>query len=220
VIVVDEDAVRERIFQAATRLFAELGFDGTTGGMIAAAAGVDAATLMDLTGGTLALYHAVMERAHLAENAMLEEASASLPLSAQGLHDLADTYLDFHLSHPHIARLWLHRWLGDAAGSADLELSYERPLTNLVADTVRPLMPPDVDMDYMLWTLVWAMTGFVTYGVPSHDERPTHWRDIAPLPQGYRSVLTPEAIDRFRSHLHMLIGRVLQPPGPPSAAPV
>ncbi|WP_240810280.1 TetR/AcrR family transcriptional regulator [Actinomadura sp. WMMA1423] len=214
----DEESERERIIQAATRMFAELGFDGTSGSMIAAAAGVDTAAVMDLAGGTLALYHTVMERAHLAELAMLEEASASLPSSAQGVHDLADTYLDFHLAHPHIARLWLHRWSGDAAGSADLELSYERPLTNMVADATRPLLPPDVDVDYMLWTLVWAMTGFVTYGVPTHGGRPTTWRDIAPLPDGCRSNLNPETVERFRSHLHTLIGRVLRDPGPPSAA--
>ncbi|WP_235036919.1 TetR/AcrR family transcriptional regulator [Actinomadura sp. K4S16] len=214
----DEDSVREQITQTATRLFAELGFDGTTAGMIAAAAGVDTATVVDLTGGTTALYHSVMERAHMAERSMLEEASASLPLSAQGLHDLADIYLDFHLSHPHIARLWLHRWLGDAAASADLELSYERPLTNLVADAARPLLAPDIDVDYMLWTLVWSMTGFVTYGVPDHGDQPAPWRDIAPLPQGYRSTLTPETIERFRSHLHTLIDRVLRAPGPSSTA--
>ncbi|NKZ02813.1 TetR/AcrR family transcriptional regulator [Actinomadura latina] len=204
-----EESPRERIIEVATRLFAELGFDGTTGGMIAEAAGVDAATMMELTGGTLQLYHTIMRRAHEAERAMLEDVAITVPLTLQGLHDFFDAYLDFHLSHPHIPRLWLHRWLGDAAGSADLEAQYHRPLTNLVGDAVRPLMPPSVDVDYMLWTLVWTMTGFVTYGVPGDDDTSAGWRGTTPLPHGHRTRRTPEAVDRFRSHLHMLIDSVL-----------
>ncbi|MGI5204751.1 hypothetical protein ACQEU6_24620 [Spirillospora sp. CA-108201] len=46
----------------------------------------------------------------MVEQAMLEDATALVPGTVQGLHELADIYLDFHLSHPHIARLWLHRW--------------------------------------------------------------------------------------------------------------
>jgi AcrR family transcriptional regulator len=205
---------RERIIQVATRLFADLGFDGTNGVMIAEAAGVDTATLLEKTGGTLELYHEVMRRAHLLEQAMLEDAVESVRLTKEGLHALADTYLDFHLAHPHVARLWLHRWVGDAAGSADLESAYERPLTDLVADAMRPLASLGVDIDYMLWTLVWATTGFVTYGVPNHGDRPTPWRGTTSLPHGHRDSLTPPEIARFRSHLHLLIDRVLQAPGP------
>ncbi|CNE91232.1 Putative transcriptional regulator%2C TetR family [Mycobacterium tuberculosis] len=210
---------RERIIQVATRLFADLGFDGTPGGMIAEAAGVDTATLLQQTGGTLELYHEVMRRAHLIELAMLEDAVGSMRLTAEGLREFADTYLDFHLSHPHVARLWLHRWLGDAAGSADLESEYERPLTDMVAAAVRPLTSPDLDVDYMLWTLVWAMTGFVTYGVPNHDGKPAPWRCITSLPHGHRDTLASQEVARFRSHMHLLIERVLQAPGsdhPPS----
>ena len=203
---------RERIIQVATRLFADLGFDGTTGSMIAEAAGVDTATLLEQTGGTLELYHEVMRRAHLIEQAMLEDAVESMRLTAGGLRDFADTYLNFHLSNPHVARLWLHRWVGDAAGSADLESEYERPLTDMVADAVRPLASPDVDVDYMLWTLVWAMTGFVTYGVPNHGDKPTPWRGITSLPHGYRDALAAQEVARFRSHVHLLIDRVLLAP--------
>lgn len=204
---------RERIIQVATRLFADLGFDGTTGAMIASAAGVDTAALLDLTGGTLDLYHEVMRRAHTLEQAMLEDAVESLRMTAGGLRDFADAYLDFHLSHPHVARLWLHRWVGDAAGSADLESKYERPLTDMVADAVRPMVPSDVDIDYMLWTVAWATTGFVTYGVPNHDDQPTPWRGTTACPHGHRDTLALPEVARFRSHLHLLIDRVLQTSG-------
>lgn len=210
----EEEPSREQIIKVATRLFAELGFDGTSGAMIAEASGVDTATLMELTGGTLELYHEVMRRAHQAEQAMLEAAATALPQTVQGMCDFADAYLAFHLSHPHVARLWLHRWLGDAAGSADLETEYELPLTNLVGDTVRPLAPPSVDVDYMLWTLVWSVTGFMTYGVPDRNDQPTPWRGTTAQPHGHHSALTQQAVERFRSHLHMLIEQVLQPPGP------
>lgn len=203
---------RERIIQVATRLFADLGFDGTTGGMIAEAAGVDTAALLQQTGGTLELYHEVMRRAHLIEREMLEDAVESMRLTVEGLRDFADTYLDFHLSNPHVARLWLHRWVGDAAGSADLESEYERPLTDLVGNALRPLASRGVDVDYMLWTLVWAMTGFVTYGVPNHGDKPTPWRGTTSLPHGHRDTLDAKEITRFRSHLHLLIDRVLQVP--------
>jgi AcrR family transcriptional regulator len=41
----DSDTVRERIIETATRLFASLGYDGTSAQMIADAAGQDVATL-------------------------------------------------------------------------------------------------------------------------------------------------------------------------------
>ncbi|HEU5023473.1 MAG TPA: TetR/AcrR family transcriptional regulator [Spirillospora sp.] len=162
-----------------------------------------------------------MARAHAVEQEMLEQAAGSVSGTVRGVHEFADTYLDFHPSHPHIARLWLHRWLGDAVGSADLEALYERPLTNLAVDAVRPEVPAGTDVDYLLWTLVWAMTGFVTYGVPDHGDQPTAWRLASPMPHGHRGGLTAQVVDRFRSHLHLLIDRVLQvhaPAAPTSSA--
>jgi AcrR family transcriptional regulator len=68
------DASRERIIAAATSLFAEHGYDGTSTRRIAAEAGLNMATVAYHVGGKPDLYREVMLRAHLAEQRVLTDA--------------------------------------------------------------------------------------------------------------------------------------------------
>jgi AcrR family transcriptional regulator len=181
----------EALVETATRLFAELGFDGTSMQLIADAAGTDTATLHARTGDKLQLYLEVMLRAYHAERISLERTLDGLTPTTQGLIDLVDAYIDFNIAHPHIMRLWLHRWMGDAADVSGLEDRYLRPLFQRIIDDVREAVPPDVDFNHFLWTIVWCTYGFLASGT-----------------QATTPIRSPNAMADFRTYLHTLIRRM------------
>ncbi|MFI0353940.1 TetR/AcrR family transcriptional regulator [Actinomadura sp. 9N407] len=187
---------RERIIDVATRLFAALGYDGTSTRMIAEAAGLNIATVAYHAGGKRDLYLAVMERAHLAERDALEEAAAAFTPDPAGVHEMIDRYLDFCVDNPDIPALWMHRWLSDAADVAHLESEYVKPLIDDVCATVRGAVSADVDVEYAVMTIIWCTHGFCRGGVLDAE--------------GQRTGLgSAKEIMRFRAHLHRMIARLL-----------
>lgn len=186
------DSGRERILDVATRLFAEHGYDGTSTRLIAEAAGLNIATVAYHTGGKRDLYLAVMERAHQAERAALEEALAGLTPDAAGILALVDRYIDFCAAHPEIPALWMHRWLSDASDIADIEHRYVKPLMDAVVRAVGDVVGEDVDVEYVAWTVIWCTHGFGQGGVLRGDG----------LRHGMED---PAALARFRANLHRLV---------------
>ncbi|HEX2316232.1 MAG TPA: TetR/AcrR family transcriptional regulator [Thermomonospora sp.] len=202
------DPETERLLETATRLFAELGFDGTSTRLIADAAGVDMATLLARVGTKPQLYRAVMRRADQAEQEAIRAAMALFTPNLEGVLMVADAYLDFHASHPHVLALWLHRWMGDAADVPGLEDLYTKPLSAMVANAIRDMVPPDVDPDHLVWTVVWCVFGFLSGGIIYSDPQ----RPAFPRPWGYRvGPGTGESLDEFRAHLHTLLTRMFVP---------
>ncbi|MFF3886305.1 TetR/AcrR family transcriptional regulator [Streptomyces sp. NPDC001914] len=188
------DASRERIIAAATTLFADHGYDGTSTRRIAAEAGLNMATVAYHVGGKPDLYREVMLRAHLAEQRVLTDALAAFrelaPTDpAAAVTGLVDHYLDFCLDQPHIPALWMRRWLSDAAEFADLEAAYARPLIESVTDTVREAVPSvksaePADVEMTVWTVLWSTHGFCRSGIRAQ-------------------------VPRFRAHLRSLVLRDL-----------
>ncbi|MFC6885531.1 MULTISPECIES: TetR/AcrR family transcriptional regulator [Actinomadura] len=195
------DSGRERVLDVATRLFAALGYDGTSTRLIAEAAGLNIATVAYHFGGKRDLYLAVMERAHQTERAALESVLAGITPDASGLRALLDRYLDFCVERPEIPSLWMHRWLSDAADVAHLENLYVKPLMEMVAGAVREAVGPGVDVEYAVWTAVWCTHGFCRGGVIDADGR-RRGRD------------DPKEIARFRAYLHRMTGAALGLPDP------
>ncbi|GAA2582260.1 TetR/AcrR family transcriptional regulator [Actinomadura fulvescens] len=195
------DSSPARVLDVATRLFSELGYDGTSTRMIAEAAGLDLATVAHHVGGKRDLYLAVMERAHRAERAALEHALAGFTPDAAGVHRLVDGYLDFCVEHPEVPALWMHRWLSDAADVAHLENVYVRPMLDLVAEAVRPAVGDGTDLEYALMTVIWCTHGFSRGGVLDAGGRRVGVDD-------------PRQLARFRAHLHRLVGQLLDLPWP------
>ncbi|GAA3934251.1 hypothetical protein GCM10023085_14520 [Actinomadura viridis] len=192
------------IIAVATRLFAQLGFDGTSMGMVADAAGLDPATLTERIGMSKSdLYRAVMERAHEAQKVAVGDALASFTPTGTALADLADRYLDYYARNPETVGLWLHRRMGDAADISDLEERYIRPPFVRVAEALRG-RAPDIDVDYALWSIYWVMTGFFSTGV-MHTGASGHRH-------GTGLHLLPEDIEDFRRHLRRLVTRLLPLP--------
>jgi AcrR family transcriptional regulator len=190
------DSGRERIVDAATRLFAALGYDGTSTRMIAEAAGLNVATVAYHVGGKRDLYLAVMERAHEVERAALTRALDEITPDAEGILTLLDHYVDFCLSRPEIPALWMHRWLSDAADVAHLEEQYVRPLMVMVADAARKIVPDDVDVEYVVWTVVWCTHGFGAGGVLDADGN-------------RRGIDDAEAVTRVRRHLRRTVAQAI-----------
>ncbi|GAA0264001.1 hypothetical protein GCM10009527_070070 [Actinomadura nitritigenes] len=202
----------DRLIETATRIFAELGYDGTSLQLIADAAGVDLDAVHRVAATKADLYRAVMRDADEAEERALREALAGFTADRRGILLLADAYLDFYVSHPQVLALWQHRWMGDAADLPDLEEIYTQPLSRDIADTVRGLVPPDVDPDYLIWSVVWCVYGFLTGGVvrTGQDERPLrHTPSSAPRPH--------DDVEGFRAFLHTMLDHMVTPlPRPPS----
>ncbi|MFC1417534.1 TetR/AcrR family transcriptional regulator [Streptacidiphilus cavernicola] len=193
------DASRERIVAAATTLFAEHGYDGTTTRGIAAAAGLNMATVAYHVGGKPDLYQEVMRRAHQAEQDALGPALADFRSAARtdapaAAAALVDRYLDFCLAQPHVPALWMRRWLADAAEVADLEAAYASPLIESVRDAVLAALPDRsaADVEMTVWTVLWSTHGFCRSGI----------LDAAAVRRGPGD---PASVARFRAHLRGLV---------------
>ncbi|NUP51858.1 MAG: TetR/AcrR family transcriptional regulator [Catenulispora sp.] len=185
---------RDRIVGAATVLFAEHGYDGTTTRQIAAEAGLNMATVNYHVGGKADLYREVMRRAHEAERAVVEEALAAFARDAAAdpvgaVAAFADRYLDFCLEQPHIPALWMRRWLADAAEFADLEDLYARPLIEAVRDALvaalpggsaaRPAALSADEAELAVYTVLWTTHGFCRSAIRAQVPRfRTHLRRL------------------------------------------
>lgn len=206
---------KRRVRGVATRLFAELGFDGTSVELIAQAAGVDAESMIARMGDKAELYRQVMLEAHRVEREAMEAAVARFTPSTQGVIELVDAYLDFNLDHPYVMALWMHRWMGDAMDVGGLEELYARPLITMVTGVADEVLAEDVDVDHLTWTVIWCVYGFLTGGMQYTGPGPATGTGRRPsLPTA-----DSEALRRFRRYLHTLIRRMSAPRTGQGAAP-
>ncbi|MFE7463498.1 TetR/AcrR family transcriptional regulator [Streptomyces sp. NPDC057499] len=210
----DDGTSRERILEAATRLFAERGYDATSTRAIGEAVGLNIATVAYHVGGKFELYRAVMRRAHLAQRdvatAALERLRACGPSAEEtraALLGFVDTYLSFCLSHPEVPALWMRRWLAEGAELAEIETEFAGPLVAEVASDVRTVLEragigTGIDVEMLVFTIVWTTHSFGQAGVIDPAGRRLGPRDLA-------------ALDRFRRHLHAVVTGVLDQGGRP-----
>ncbi|MFC7728672.1 TetR/AcrR family transcriptional regulator [Actinomadura keratinilytica] len=176
----------------ATKLFAEMGYDGTSLGMVADALGVPVSAVTAAAGTKRQLYLTVMRRAFEAEWATLKAAVDTCPSDRRCVHHIADAYLDFHVAHPYVRALWAHRWVADAADIVDLEDRYPRPLFRLVAKRTRDAVPDGVNVYWMLGMMVWTVHGFLGSGVLARRS-------------GMLRTDHPKVVRDFRAHLHLML---------------
>ncbi len=202
---------RERILAAATELFAEHGYEATSTRTIADAVGLNIATVAYHVGGKSELYLEVMRRAHEAQrDAMatpleqLHTAGDSPAEVRAALRRFLDAYLNFCVSHPHVPALWMRRWLAEGDNIASLETEYAGPLVQQVSTVVRSVLDraglaADLDVDMLVFTIVWTCHSFMRAGVIDHSGRRLAPEDLVML-------------DRFRRHLHDLVDRLVDRP--------
>ncbi|WP_348529424.1 TetR/AcrR family transcriptional regulator [Micromonospora sp. A200] len=163
---------REVVLAAATELFARRGFDAVGLREVAAAAGVDVATVSHHTGTKAQLYDACFARVFAAERAAMEEATARARAALgagpgealRALHELVDVFVDFLEDRPETTALWLRRWL-EPQRHAELDERYAAPLYRLVAELLTAaaatgaLAEPTPHVTVR--SLVWAVHGHV-----------------------------------------------------------
>jgi AcrR family transcriptional regulator len=199
---------RERILQAATELFAERGYDATSTRTIADAVGLNIATVAYHVGGKPDLYREVVRRGHEAQrDAMtgpLLELGAAGPDPTEvraALGRFVDAYLDFCVANPHVPALWMRRWLSEGADVAEIETDYAGPLVREVSSVVRAVldragMAAGLDVDMLVFTIVWTSHSFVRAGIIDHSGQ-----RLAP----HESAM----LRRFRAHLHDVVDRLV-----------
>ncbi|MEU1753526.1 TetR/AcrR family transcriptional regulator [Micromonospora matsumotoense] len=178
---------REVVLAAATELFAQRGFDAVGLREVAAAAGVDVATVAHHTGTKAQLYDACFARVFAAEQEVLRAAAESArsaltagPQAARrALHDLVDVFVDFSEDRPETTALWLRRWL-EPHRHADLDARYAVPLYLLVTDLLAAAAQVGALVEPTPYTtvrsLVWAVHGHVVAlatadGSPARERR-------------------------------------------------
>lgn len=208
------ESSRERILRVATELFGAHGFDAVTTRTIAAAAGLNVATVAHHTGSKAQLYEAVFARLHEHEAAMLEGLlSGVTPLDVADpvrvrvlLGGLVDAYVDVLAAEPAMAGLWSRRWLERpvASGSpqgrdAGLEDRFARPLFDRVESLLRAAQAagsiPELDVHLTVKSVVWITYGYFTGGlVEAH----------ATL-----SVTDAEQVERLRAFVHRVVDGLL-----------
>jgi len=198
--VAEDKASKERVLEAATRLFAERGYDGTSTRELGRASGLNIATVAYHVGTKAELYREVMLRAYHLELAALSDAVgefAADPDVVPAARRLVGRYLDFCLANPHVPALWMRRWLSDAADFAEPEAQYAWPLAGLVRESLEARsaqLPTGFDVEMALWTVTWSIHGFCQAGVLEAD--------------GKRHT-EPATVERYRRHLDTLITRLL-----------
>ncbi|MCX5064904.1 TetR/AcrR family transcriptional regulator [Micromonospora lupini] len=177
---------REVVLTAATALFAERGFDAVGLREVAAAAGVDVATVAHHTGTKAALYEACFARVFAVEREVLTAAAerARVALDAgpdaarRALHDLVDVFVDFLEDHPETTALWLRRWL-EPQRHAELDQRYAEPLYRLVAELLTAAAAtgalaeptPHITVRSLVWATHGHVVALAAGGAPGARER-------------------------------------------------
>lgn len=202
------DDSRSRILAAATRAFAERGYDGVSIRDLAREVGLTVATVQHHVGRKADLYVAVFAALQRREAAVFDRVLAPLPDDAlrdpdrvgPALQQVLDHYLDVLVADPAAAALWVRAWL-DAPEYAPTDLwgrfawpQYATLVSVLdtarAAGTVRP-----VDPMFVLRTVVWVVHGHLTGGPPGDDS--------------LGDPREPARLARFRADLHDLVEGLL-----------
>ena len=170
-------AQAEHILDVATSLFARGGFEGVTTRQIAAAAGLNIATVHHHVGTKGALYRAVVQRLYDEERALVDHLLATAEELALDdaaalralFSELAGTAVDLMDRSPLRARLYLRRWLEESPGADQPEarqlLALYGALDQLIARAqASGLVQPALDRALFLRSFDWLIYGYFVSG--------------------------------------------------------
>jgi AcrR family transcriptional regulator len=209
----DAEGSAERILHAATVLFAEHGYDGVSTREIAAAAGLNIATVHYHAGTKRELYQAVFRRLYEAEYATIaaaldqvDDALVADPEALRAfLEGFVDILLDMTLSRPEAPRLWVRRWLEEPDDDDDIEVTYALPIFVAVHDLLDRaqrtglIRTGGLDPRLFLKSFTWMLYGYVLSG-------PLDWK------LGRADPLDPSHIEAFKGFLNDYVARMLELP--------
>lgn len=135
IITRDADRSREAILEAATEVFAELGYNQTTLQLVGKRSGLSRGTPGYFFGSKEALYRAVLDRAFREAREALHHADEEI--GSAGLHEEESfrrsigAYIDFLAAHPRFVRLVQWEALGHGGGLSEHPRHMELALDSL-----------------------------------------------------------------------------------------
>ena len=197
------------IVEAATRLFAEHGFEGVGTRRIAAAVGLNISTVHHHVGSKHALYRRVLANMFEDERevvgqlvAMADAADLEDPAAVRALLcGYIDAIVDFTAQYPARPRLYLHHWLrrDDAADAQDVTatLALYRSLRKVLERARKAgAITVAVDWGHFLRSFDYLVYGYFVAG-------PFDWKSLRGDP------LTKNSLTRFKAYLHDYATRML-----------
>jgi AcrR family transcriptional regulator len=214
------DPPPERIIRIATVLFAEHGFDGVSTREIAAAAGLNVATVNYHVGGKRDLYRAVFARMSRLEHdriaGLLDEVA---PVALDGpqavralLRRVAEMLVAMTAEHPETARLWVRRWLDERDTDDDVDREASVPVYRMFSDLVARI-EADAGIRYagpslelFLKSVSWILYGYALSG-------PLDWTGGRPRPED------PKHLAELTAFLADYFARSFDLPTPPTPDP-
>ncbi len=172
--------VRERVLRAAEKIFAQRGYGLASMREVAAAAGIQAASVYHHWRSKDALYANVLERANTTLRTIVRDALAhDEPLRAQ-LRRVIGEVFGFLVRHPDLARLTLRATLGDGFPKATATQLYDNRWLGLVEGFLQPLVAKgQVKQIDVTRFLISASAVLNAHAVAYHDRRNPFRRELA-----------------------------------------
>lgn len=191
----------ERILAAATDLFARRGFDGISTRQLAAAAGLNIATVHHHFGSKRDLYLAVVERLCEEDERLVDSLVEAIDDSVIGDRDrfhaalylLIDRLLAYAQDHPGRHRFAVRRWLDEPDALDERETALTLKLFRRLEEVLKRgktlgTVRPDLDIGYFLRAADWMIVGYFTSGAFS-------WKTFRTDP------MNKQALAEFRAFL-------------------
>ncbi|MGQ9677181.1 MAG: TetR/AcrR family transcriptional regulator [Chloroflexota bacterium] len=200
----------DRIVRIASTLFAEHGFHGVTTREIAAAVGLNIATVHYHVGTKEELYREVFRRFNLPEAELFkrfrERVDDGVTSDALALRELlywlVDELVNLLLQQPDRPRLWMRRWLEKPGQFEQIEAQLALPLYKMVDDIlekaaeVGTIQPKGLDLQLFQISFTWILYGFFTRGPLYRDS-------------SQEDTFSQEDIDNLKQFLKAYVSRML-----------
>ena len=173
-------AVRARALRAAEKIFAQRGYGSASMREVAAAAGIQAASLYHHWRSKDALYADVLEQANATLRIIVRDAlGRDEPLQAQLRHVIGDVFA-FFLEHPDLARLNLRATLGDGVRHAQPVGLGDTRWLGLMEGFLQPLVAKGAVKQIDLTRfLISASAVLSAHAVAFHDRRSPFRRELS-----------------------------------------
>ena len=188
-----EGTTSELILEAATRVFVEHGYHGTSMSAITRAAGVNKALIFYYFESKEGLFDAVVKRVYAQQTDALKAVSLAHDLTPrQRVHALIDYYWNFMERHPEVLRLSLHE-VARPDGRHEIIAEQNRMVFALLHEHMRPFQttfPATVEHLFL------SFASAIIYPV-------THAPIFKNLADCY--LTTEEARAQRRQHVHWLV---------------
>lgn len=193
-----EGSTSELILAAATQIFANRGYHGTSMSAITKAAGVNKALIFYYFESKEGLFDAVVTRVYTQQRDALMAIKLKADLEPRArIHALVDYYWDFLERHPEVLHLSLHE-LARPDGQHHVISQQNRMIFEFLKAQMSPFIakfPTDVEHMFL------SISGAIVYPF-------AYARVLKGLEDHYTA--TPEAKQKRREHVHWLLELMLQ----------